>query len=104
MREIVRMLRIDARPRRLRAAGKAQQEIADALQPDHHYHAGQYLASLRLGHLDDGRGHTRVNLHLAIGELSFTIAECVKERSRAGSDARLRLSDRVLRVFTRLDG
>ena len=39
MREIARILRIDARPRRLCAAAKTQQEIADALQPDHHLHA-----------------------------------------------------------------
>src|SRR6266571_851720 len=104
MREIARILRIDARPRRLCAAAKTQQEIADALQPDHHFHAGQQLASLGLRHLGNGRGHTRVNFHIQVVELSFTIAECVKERRRAGCDALRRRSCRFLRDSTSLDG
>src|SRR6184192_4634888 len=100
MREIARILRIDARPRRCQNSAR-DRRCAPARSS---LTCSQQLASLRLGHLGDGRGHTRVNFHIEIVELSFTIAECVKERRRAGRDARRRRSCRFLRDSTSLDG
>ena len=41
VRQVARVLRIDPLTRGLRAAGKAEEEIANALQSDHDFHASQ---------------------------------------------------------------
>ena len=46
LREVARVLGVDASGRGLGAVGKAKQKIADALEADHELHAGEKFASL----------------------------------------------------------
>ena len=72
------ILRVETPARRLRAGGEAQQQIPDALQPDHDFHAGKQLPGFRLRDARDGRGHAGVYFPVNGIELFLALPDSVQ--------------------------
>ena len=84
VREVARVLRIDPGAGRLRAAGKTEQQIPDAFQADHEFHAGQQLASFGFGHLRDGERNPIVDFAVERVEFLLALPDGIEQRRRAG--------------------
>ncbi len=80
MGEVANVLGIDAAGRGLSAVGKAQQQVADALQADHKLHAGEKLT--RLGGFDirDNGRDGAVDFHVEGIEFALALAQRVEQR------------------------
>ena len=85
--EVANVLGIEAGADGLRAAGKAEQKVANALQADHELHAGQQLAGFGLGDLSDDLGHARVDFHVQVVEFFFAFAEGIENATGCGGNA-----------------
>jgi hypothetical protein len=85
--KIARILGIDAAGSSLSAVGEAEKQIADALQTDHEFHAGEKFAGF--GGLDfgDDGGDGAVDFHVEPVELAFALVQRVEQRTGAGGDA-----------------
>jgi len=64
----------------LRAGGKIQEQVPDALQSDHDLHTGQQVPRFALGHAGDSRGHTRIHFHVNRIEIFFALPDGIQPR------------------------
>ena len=69
------------------AVGKAEEQVADALEADHELHAGEEFAGF--GGLDfgDDRGDGAVDLHVEGVEFALALAQRVQQQAGTGGDA-----------------
>ena len=65
---------------RLRAAGKTEQQISDALQADHEFHAGKQFTSLGFGHLSYRERNPIVDFTVQQVELFLAFSNRVEQR------------------------
>jgi len=87
LREFAGVLRIDTAPGRLGAGGETQEQVADTLEPDHELHAGEQKSGFGFGDAGDGRGHTRVDLHVDGVKILFALADVVEAGHGTGRNA-----------------
>jgi hypothetical protein len=85
--KVASVLGVNASADGLSAVGEAKQEIADALEANHEFHAGEQLAGFGGTNLGDGGSHATVDFHVEGVELAFALAEGIKKSGRSGGDA-----------------
>jgi len=73
VREIASIVGVDAAGGSLGAVGKAEEQVADALEADHELHAGEKLTGLGGLDLGDDGGDGAVDFH--VEGIEFTLAQ-----------------------------
>ncbi len=84
--EVTNVLRIKARADGLRAAGKAEQKVANTLQADHELHAGQQFARFGFGDPSDDLGHARIYFHVQAVKFFLAFTERIQQRGGCGGN------------------
>jgi hypothetical protein len=87
LREIAGVLGIDASADGEGAVGEAEQQITDALQSDHDFHAGQQFAGFGGSNFRDGDGDSAVDFHVEGVKFAFALAQRIEQGGRPGGDA-----------------
>ena len=85
--EIASVFGVDASAGGLGAVGEAEQQVADALESDHHLHTGQQFAGLGGADFGDGGGDAAVDFDVERVEFAFALAQRVEQSGGAGGDA-----------------
>ena len=67
--------------------GKAQEQVPDALESDHDFHARQQLPGFGLRDVGDGRGHTGVYFHINGIEFFFALPDGVQAGHGSGGNS-----------------
>src|SRR5215469_3950763 len=78
---------VDPSTHGLGAVAEAEQEITDALQPNHELHAGEQLTCLGRLYLGDGGGHAVVDFEVERVEFAFALAQRSEQGAGAGGNA-----------------
>jgi len=86
VREVAAVIGIDAARSGLRAIGKAEKQIADALEADHELHAGEEFAGLGGLDVGDDGGDGAVDFHVERVEFALALAQGVEQRAGAGGN------------------
>ena len=85
--EFASVLGINAAPDGLGAVGEVEQMIADTLEADHEFHAGEEFTGLGGLNRGDGGGHAIVDFEVEGIEFALALAYGVEQRSGAGGDS-----------------
>src|ERR1700730_2842501 len=87
MSKVACVLRIDPRSSRLRAAGKTEQQIANAFQANHEFHASQQFASFGSAHLRNRKRDPIVDFPVQRIEFLLPFSNGIKQWRRASRDS-----------------
>jgi hypothetical protein len=77
--EVVNVLGIDASSGGLRAVGKAEKQIPDALEANHEFHAGEEFACLGGLDIGDHGGDGAVDFHVEGIEIEFALTQGIQQ-------------------------
>ena len=102
--QIAGVLRIDVRPGSLRAGGETEQQVADAFEADHQFHAGEKLARFFGRGMSDDAGDIRVDLKVDAVEVFFALTNVIEPLHGACSNTFRRDGRSLTRKFTGFNG
>src|ERR1700693_5512073 len=84
--QVAGILRVEAVARSLRAGGKAQEQVPNALESDHDFHACEQLPGFGLWNAGDSRGHTGVHFPVNGIKFFFALPDVVQAGHRSGGN------------------
>jgi len=102
--EVAGVVWIEASAGGLGAVGETEQKVADALEADHEFHAGEKLAGFGRPDVGDCGGDAGVDFHVEGIEFALTLAEGVEQCGRASRYAFGRRPGSFFGEMTSFDG
>lgn len=102
--EVAGVLGIDAAGSGLGAVGEAKKQVADALEADHKFHAGEKFAGFGWGNFRNEGGDGAVDLHVEGIEFALALAQRIQQQAGTGGDAFGGRAGRFLGEAAGLDG
>lgn len=85
--EVAGVFGVNASADRLRAVGKAEQEVANALEADHELHAGEKFVCLGGVDFGDGGGDSVVDFEIESVEFALALAQGAEQGAGTGRNA-----------------